>query len=93
MAALDKAKTDDRRRSIEASLDGPCDLPDGYEYIVEWLFEVGPVMAGGYGPTVLTFTEIAAWAALRKITLTDWDAAALRQTSTAYLSEINRKAK
>lgn len=58
-------------------------------HLVSWLFEIGPIAAGGMGPTTISNQEIAAWAALTAIELTPLEARTLRALSRAYLSEMN----
>lgn len=54
------------------------------EYLVAYLFEVGPTMASGMGMGPVTHQEIAAWQSLTGIPLTPWDARAIRRLSIEY---------
>lgn len=56
---------------------------DGCEYLVNYLFEVGP----GSGEGALTFLEIEAWCSLTGRELQPWEVLALRRLSGAYVSE------
>jgi hypothetical protein len=80
---IDRAKSPDRVERLEAKLVGP-DLPDGAEYLIEWFNDVGPSQYGGMGPVPLTYTEIHAWVALRRIEIDDWEARLLRELSVEF---------
>lgn len=60
----------------------PCDAG----YLVKYLFDVGPVEAGGMGPVPLSHTEIEAWQRNTGIELSRWEACTLRDLSKAYLA-------
>lgn len=63
-------------------------LPEcDHEAMVQWLFEAGPVVAGGMGPASLSHSEIAAWSANTGVPLSSWDARMLRRLSQAYLAQ------
>ena len=55
--------------------------------LVTYLFEVGPVMAGGAGPMAITQGELRCWQDNTRIRLTPWQARTLRQLSRDYLTE------
>lgn len=55
-------------------------------YLLDYLFEVGPVMAGGMGHAPLTFQELTAWQERIGIRLSPWEARTLRLLSMAYIS-------
>lgn len=56
-------------------------------YILDFLFEVGPTMAVGMGSAPLTFAEIEAWQRMVGIELSPFEAKLLRSLSVAYLDE------
>lgn len=58
-------------------------------HILEYLFEVGPVMPGAMGPVPITHQEIAAWQRLRCIYLSPWEVSFLRRLSLEYLGELH----
>jgi hypothetical protein len=62
-------------------------------HIAAHLFEVGPYMAGGMGPTPLTFGEIDAWCNRTGIDLQPWECRFLRSLSSDYISELHRAEK
>lgn len=71
-------------------LDGkrpPLPAIDGYGYLVECLFEVGPVVSNGMGLESVRWQEIAAWAALCQCQLTPWEATTIKSMSAAYAHE------
>lgn len=59
-------------------------MPEPLAYILGWFNEVGPCLSSGMGPVPLTFAEIGAWAALRRIALAPWEAQALRLLSEVF---------
>ena len=59
-------------------------------YLLGYLFEVGPVMAGGGGVGPLTYQELGAWQAATGIELRAWEARFLRRLSGEYLAESRR---
>lgn len=59
-------------------------------HLVEYLYEVGPVMPGGFAPMAVTHGEIAAFAANTCTPLTPWEASSIRRLSFVHLDEIRR---
>lgn len=62
-------------------------------HLAAHLFDVGPVLHGGTGPTPLTYQEIAAWQSRTATPLTPWEAATLHRLSHAYLGELQQAEK
>lgn len=60
----------------------PCDAG----YLIKYLFDVGPVDAGGMGPMPLSHREIEAWQRNTGIELTAWEAGMLRKMSKEFLA-------
>jgi len=62
------------------------ELPElvGYEYLLEWLFEIGVSMHTGMGSVPLTWQEIESWG--KDFDLTPWEKKMLRELSTEYVS-------
>lgn len=54
-------------------------------HIPAYLFDAGPVMSGGMGPSPLSHSEIAAWQANTQTELTPWECSTLKRLSHAYL--------
>lgn len=59
-------------------------------YLVDYLFEVGPVASSGMGPVPLSHAEISAWQHNTGIALDAWEARTLRALSLIYLGESQR---
>lgn len=57
---------------------------DSHGHLIDWFFDVGPVLYGGMGPTPLSFSEISAWG--KPIGLTAWESSVLRSLSVTYVS-------
>jgi hypothetical protein len=57
-------------------------------HLVDYLFEVGPVMQGGFGPVALTHGELRAWQDNVGLELQPWECRALIQLSKAYCAEF-----
>lgn len=63
------------------------------EHIINYLFEVGPVMSGGMGSIQITNTELRDWQQNIGIRLQPWEARFIRRLSGDYLGESHRAAK
>jgi hypothetical protein len=68
------------------------DLPDleGFSFLIDYLFEVGPGISSGMGYCGLSFQEIESWLRTTKLDLTAWEVLALKKLSSAYVSEYNQ---
>lgn len=64
------------------------DMPDAgiASYLLEYLFEIGPTMAGAAGAAAITHQEIAAWQQLSRVRLSPWEAHALRSLSREFVA-------
>lgn len=62
-------------------------------HIIEYLFELGPIMSGAMSGAALTHSEIAAWQSNTGVRLQSWEARFLRQLSMDYLIESQLAAK
>ena len=64
------------------------DLPNAglAAYLVDYLFEAGPVVSNAMGTQPLGWPELAAWQQGTGIELQPWEARALKILSTAYLA-------
>lgn len=79
-----------RLERMEAQGQQPALPPLGAAgYLVNYLFEVGPVGYGAMGPVPLSHLELAAWQANTGIELEAWEARALRRLSIEYVSASN----
>jgi len=59
------------------------------DYLIGYLFEIGPTMAAGMGSGPITHEEILAWQELTGIELQPWEARFLRRLSLEYVSELH----
>lgn len=68
------------------------ELPEleGFSFLIDYLFEVGPGITNGMGYCGLSFQEIESWLRTTALTLTAWEVLALKRLSSAYVSEYNR---
>lgn len=89
-ARADAAKLS-RRERIECD-GGEIEMPpfDEGEYLIGYLYELGPTVAAGMGAGPVTFAEMAAWQATRGFELEPWEARLLRRLSVDYLAESHR---
>lgn len=55
-------------------------------YLVDYLFEAGPVTANAMGPQPLGWSDLAAWQASVGVALQPWELRALKRLSTVYLA-------
>lgn len=65
----------------------------GAQYLVNYLFEIGPTMPGAGGPVQITHGEIRAWQENAGIDLQPWEVRLLRRLSLDYLTESYGAAK
>jgi hypothetical protein len=85
---LARTANPDRVAKLEGELAGP-DLPDGCEYLIGWLYDVGPALPGAMGFVPLTYSELRAWSELQQISISPWEAGTLRELSAAYCAVIS----
>lgn len=57
------------------------------EHLLDYLWDVGPVMGSGMGAAALTYGELHAWQANTGIALQPWEAQLLRHLSREYAAE------
>ncbi|MBY0237867.1 MAG: hypothetical protein K2X55_00985 [Burkholderiaceae bacterium] len=74
-----------RRLQDEYGSDFEPDMPavDGFEHMVEYLWQVGPVVGDG----AVTHAELHFFQQNTGIVLSEWEATTLRRLSVAYLNE------
>jgi len=72
--------------------DSDIDYPpqSSCHYLVNLLFEAGPVLSGGMGASSLTHSEILAYQANTGTRLTAWEAREIRRLSRVYLDEAHK---
>jgi len=63
---------------------------DELSYILDWTGEAGLYENGANGPMPLSWTEIKAWAELMGMLVAPWEAALIRELSTAYCSQYHK---
>lgn len=83
-----------KRREEAGQYVSQLEMPDllGFEYIVEYLFEAGPVGNNGFGPEPITWIELEAWAKLTQVDLDSWEASTLRKLSEHYSAQLVKSA-
>ncbi len=60
------------------------------DYLIGYLFEVGPTGSNGMGATPITWTEIDAYCRRGGIDLAPWEARLIRRLSAEYVSEAHK---
>jgi hypothetical protein len=60
----------------------------GFDYIVEWLSVIGPVMPDSSGIYPLNYQEIESWQRQTGTELTPWEVETLRRLSCEYVNYI-----
>lgn len=78
-AAAEKGRVADDYRPDMPAIDA--------QYLIGYLWEIGPTMAAGMGAAPLSHVEIAAWQANVGIELQPWETRLLRRLSYDYLAE------
>lgn len=61
-------------------------------HLIGYLFECGPVNAGGMGPVPLTDRDVLAWRENQGVDLTAWEAGLLIRLSRAYCNGLSEYA-
>ena len=61
---------------------------DGYEYLIGYLYEVGPYVSNGMGPVPVSWQEILAWSQLSCPSLAQFEADAIKRLSAEYVSQL-----
>lgn len=61
----------------------------GEAYLLDILFDAGPVQPLGMGSAPLDYAEIEAWQRTHGVQLTPWEAGMLRRLSRAYLDTLH----
>ena len=64
--------------------------PAACDWLIERLFEVGPIAAVGMGVGPISFTEIEAYQRQTGFDLTGWPSRLLRRMSISYAAESDR---
>ena len=64
----------------------------GFPYLVQYLFEAGPVGNNGFGPEPLSWQEIEAWSRLTQTSLDAWEALTIRKLSNDYSAQLTKSA-
>jgi len=83
------------RRDLDNELYQP-ELPpldEGGKYLVDYLFEVGPVESGGLGAGPVTHRELYFWQLDIGLELDPWEIRMLRRLSIAYLQQHTKSVK
>lgn len=97
----EKDKTDEsdepgisRREALKKEgIDEPSMPPCDAEFMVAWLFELGPTVAAGMGAGPITHGDIADFQRNTGIELDAWQARTLRRLSLDYLAESHKATK
>lgn len=70
------------------------DMPDvRCSYLLNWLFEIGPVLSGGMGAAPISNEELLAWQQNIRIRLSSWEARTILRLSRDYLNESQKAEK
>jgi hypothetical protein len=82
-------------RSERRDADYWPDMPsaEGADYLLGYLWEVGPTLVAGMGAGPITHQELRAWQVNSGIRLQPWEARILRRLSIDYLAEMSRAEK
>lgn len=59
------------------------------DYLLNVLFDAGPVMSGGMGPVPITEQELMSWQMNRGVRLGAWDCGTVRHLSRVYCSALH----
>lgn len=62
--------------------------PNSVPYLTDWLFEIGPTVSGGMGPSPIGWRDMEAWQALTGVELLPWEAKLLRRLSYDFIAQM-----
>lgn len=65
----------------------PMPETSGGEYLIGYLFEVGPIVPAGMGVGPVSHQELLAWQSLMGFTLSPWETRVIRRLSGEYLMQ------
>lgn len=77
------------RSELLGFIDYP-ELPEGFEYLIEYLDQLGWGREGFNGLVALNYQEIQAWLALSFLELTPWEVQTMRALSSAYCAQLRK---
>jgi hypothetical protein len=63
---------------------------DGADYLVSYLTEIGPAVSNGFGPSVVSWSDIDCWMTRTGLDLSPWEVLTLRDLSKVYVSELSQ---
>lgn len=79
-----------RREKLGAdSLSAKLPSVDKGSYLLEWLFEIGPVESGANGPEPLSWVEINAWKQATGTNATHEELSIIRTMSLEYVGQMH----
>lgn len=59
------------------------------EYLVSFLFEIGPLKNNGFGFSPLSYSDIKDWAIMTKTNISSWESRMLVFMSLCYVAQYN----
>ena len=92
LQAVPEKQKEQRFRILESESSGLTELPEipiGAEMYIDDLSDMGFCAPSGFGLSALSYTDIKAWADLRRIDLQPCEAQLLHSLSTAYANQFN----
>jgi hypothetical protein len=85
----DSVGDDDNSIVTQAYVDDFLKMPEidgAFQYLIEWINELGFCNSNGMGAVAIPFLEIQAWADLMQLTPTPFDVQTLRDMSKAFIA-------
>jgi len=64
---------------------------ESHSYIIEWLFDIGPMMYSSMGSSPISYQEIESWR--DGIELSHWEKSTLKGLSAEYMNWLQKGAK
>ena len=63
------------------------------EYLIDYLFEVGPSMSNGMGLCPISYQEISSWLQTTKTECNSWDVNVIRHLSKVFINQYHESIK
>tara|TARA_R110000868_G_scaffold150541_11_gene373805 strand:+ start:460 stop:777 length:318 start_codon:yes stop_codon:yes gene_type:complete len=85
---LTRTRSAEKQAELEEELEVPP-FPDGVGYLWEWFMDLSRSRPStGFGPAGITYSEIQAWAALKRVNVAAWEVDILRALDAVFLGCI-----
>ncbi len=79
-----------RTEKVPVELDMEPELPEPVEYLINILYDVGPILSGATDLRALQYSDLQAWVSVCSIKLEGWEARLILNFSHLYLGQFQK---